>query len=436
MLPFLVAIHTHVPGYECENNCCHPKYNIANVDSPDDAISQAQYLVNDGGLELDIADFKHAIDAGPGQLVYVDAVFRDEIDRKEYDLYIGCGGCAPGDEVFETSLVPFEGYGSGHLEPFTQHHYRSFFVDSWRTFNTTALATCTSKHWSIRLKRSSESTAEIYWSAVVGRREWFSFIDLLEYPLFVLRNHGASWNEMEWTFPTFVVLSFALITLLILYSYGGLYMCCATRVYRVNSDLQPAPYFYKRDFVFMIRSYMYFVASVAIVADIFESLYHCIHALGKVNASPNEVFAYLGLVLFIGKIVPLLILAWIWDSMRRWDKTDWLGTWCLCGPCYGKDSRRFRCCTCCPCFNDPLYAHVGWAPLEIATGLSFFFLFGLGFYAAPAAITIAGIARLSDFQYVQRGSTIVVDGFPVSEQDDGEEKRVALPLLALGSDRP
>ena len=53
MLALLLLSPSHVPGYGCDENCCHPKYDIANVDSPEDAISQAYYLKNDGGLELD-----------------------------------------------------------------------------------------------------------------------------------------------------------------------------------------------------------------------------------------------------------------------------------------------------------------------------------------------------------------------------------------------
>ena len=53
MLGLLLLAPSHVPGFGCEGNCCHPKYDVANVDSPDDAISQAFYLKNDGGLELE-----------------------------------------------------------------------------------------------------------------------------------------------------------------------------------------------------------------------------------------------------------------------------------------------------------------------------------------------------------------------------------------------
>ena len=125
-----------------------------------------------------------------------------------------------------------------------------------------------------------------------------------------------------------------------------------------------------------------------------ESFYHVLYAMGKVNADVWEVLAYLILVLFWGKLVPLLILAWIWDSMRRWSVLDWIGT-CKCCAWH-----RYLCCFCCPCFNDPVYAHALWAPLEVLTGLSFFFLFGLGVYVAPTAITIAGIVRLSELKYV------------------------------------
>tara|TARA_B110001452_G_scaffold254198_1_gene245548 strand:+ start:18720 stop:20165 length:1446 start_codon:yes stop_codon:yes gene_type:complete len=392
MLGLLLLAPSHVPGFGCEGNCCHPKYDVANVDSPDDAISQAFYLKNDGGLELERADFLRDMEAGPGQLVYVDAVFRDEVDRDQYDLYIGCGGCAPGDNFSLSSPLPFEGYGRGRLEPFTQHAYRSFFVGDWRTFNTSVLADCASEHWSIRLRRRDDATVDIFWSAVVGRREWFSVIDLLEYPLYVLRNHGSAWNEQASSFPLLAVLSFAIVFLVLLYSYGGLYMCQGTTTMyaQQNSDRQPYFVLQQRDVVFMIRSVMYFVAAVAIAADVLESLYHVLYALGQVDAAAQQVWTYLLLVLLFGKLVPLLLLAWIWDSMRRWTVFEWLGCGGCCDGCY----------VWCLRIDHPVFAHVGWAPLEVLTGLSFFFLFGLGFYVAPTAITVAGIVRLSEFQYL------------------------------------
>ena len=433
MLPLLLLGPSHVPGYGCEGNCCHPKYDIANVDSPEDAISQAYYLKNDGGLELDRADFLKDIEAGPGQLVYVDAVFRDEIDRDQYDLYIGCGGCAPGDNFSLSSPLPFEGYGRGRLEPFTQHAYRSFFADDWRTFNTSVLAGCASAHWSIRLKRKDNATVDIFWSAVVGRREWFSVMDLLEYPLYVLRNHGSAWNERAWSFPLIAALSFAIVFLVILYSYGGLYMCQGTTTMyaQKNSDLQPYFDRQQRDAVFKIRSVMYFVAAVAIVADILESFYHVHHALGQVNAEAWEVWAYLLLVLVLGKLVPLLLLAWIWDSMRRWTVFEWLGYGGCCNGCY----------VWCLRMDHPVFAHVAWAPLEVLTGLSFLFLFGLGFYVAPAAITVAGVVRLSEFQYLidaktyfqirsiqkaRRASRGVPVGLPIQPLEPGPRYEAAL----------
>ena len=50
----------------------------------------------------------------------------------------------------------------------------------------------------------------------------------------------------------------------------------------------------------------------------------------------------------------------------------------------------------------PVYAHVNWAWLEILTGISFLFLFGLGFYITPVFIIVAGLVRLGDYRYVTK----------------------------------
>lgn len=387
----------HVPLYDCDHNCCHAKYDVSDVDDPDDAVSQAFYMHDGGGVEFDVADFNAV--PNEGQLVYVDAVFKKEYPPDAFGLYIGCGGCAPGDAVVGAALKDYEGYGRNKLEPFTQHNYRSYFMDDWRTFNTSALATCNSKHWSIRLVRNASSTSmdpdeKIFWSAVVGRREWFDLVDLFLYPMYVLRNHNEGWNELYsiWWVAIGCVVG-ALALLLSTAYYHSLDFFTHSLQYRAldepNERWRWVVLWTPRDWRFAVRSVCYALAVLFLAIDFFEVLINGIYAVGVAQASAGEVCALLFLVLLLGKIGPLLVIAWIWDSMRRhaWESWAQMPCWCRCW--------------CRPVWH-PVYAHVNWAWLEIATGLSFFLLFGLGFWVTPLALVVAGLVRLGDYGYLER----------------------------------
>lgn len=369
----------HVPGYECEDNCCHVKHSIANVDHPEDAISQAQYLRDDGGIEFDIANFN----VSDGQKVHVDAVFKKEYPRDAFDLVIGCGGCHPLLDNFTLAPAqPFEGYGPGRVEPFTQHPYVSFFNHEWPLFDTSVLADCASPHWSIRLRKRDNESETIYWSAVVGRAESFTLEELFLFPIYVLRNHGESWNLMGGS----ILWSFALAF-------------CGTWVMQ---DLVPFWTVHARDGVFTTRSILYFVAVVAISADILEIFWHFLWSVGHVAPSANEVSLFVGLVLLVGKGFPLLIVVWTWDAMRRHPPHHWM-------------QPTARGIPFCERWTHPIYAHVAWAWIEIVSGLSFFLFFGVGFFVAPGAYALAGIVRLGDYRY-----TFLRDGAWASVPDAKE----------------
>jgi len=389
-------VSAHVPQYDCKNNCCHAKYDIADVDDPEDAVSQAFYFTDEGGVEFDVEDFN--TNPGEGQLVYVDAGFRDEYPRDAYELYIGCGGCAPGDGVYDDARKEYEGYGRGKFEPFTQHDYHSYFVDDWRTFNTSALADCQSKHWTIRLVRNASATTlprsdKLFWTAVVGKREWFDPVDLLLYPMYVWRNHQHGWNEL-YTF--WWVLGLCILgAVLLLFStdhHYKLHFFTKGISYKYDKAVpEEAHLLYveeaPRDWRFAARSVCYALAMLMIVVDLFETLLHGMHSVFQVQPSAESVLMFVFLVLLFGKVFPLLLLSWIWDSMRRNPPSLW--------------AKRDCCCRwwCRPVWH-PVYAHVNWAFLEILTGLSFFFLFGLGFYVTPLLITVAGLFRLGDYHYI------------------------------------
>ena len=391
----------HVPQYDCKHNCCHAKYDVADVDDPDDAISQAFYFTDEGGVEFDVADFN--TNPGEGQLVYVDAVFRDEVPRDAYELYIGCGGCAPKDEVYEDALKTYEGYGRGKFEPFTQHVYRSYFMDEWRTLNTSALADCLSKHWTIRLVRNASATSlprsdKLFWSAVVGRREWFDAVDLLQYPMYVWRNHNDGWSELYsfwWILGLCIVFAVLLLFSTDYYNKLDFFRVGIQYQYEKNAERSDIPIpviVYPRDTTFLVRSVCYALAMLMLVVDFFETLVNGLYSVGQVQPSGESLVWFWLLVMLFGKVMPLLVLSWIWDSMRRHAPEGAMG-WA-----------RMRCCCkhwCMPAWH-PIYAHVNWAWLEILTGIAFLFLFGLGFYITPVFIIVAGLVRLGDYRYATK----------------------------------
>ena len=71
--------------------------------------------------------------------------------------------------------------------------------------STTAalLAGCTENHFSIQIRdyhnRTEAGHETLVWGAVIGIGETFTPVELISFPLYVLRNHGSTWNDLEWT---------------------------------------------------------------------------------------------------------------------------------------------------------------------------------------------------------------------------------------------
>ena len=76
------------------------------------------------------------------------------------------------------------------------------------------------------------------------------------------------------------------------------------------------------------------------------------------------------------------------------------------------------------------FASSPWlAPLEIATGFSFFFLFGAGFFLAPSAIMLAGCLRFTELRhskYVQ----FVTTGYKREEKKPVIDPRADVGVVA------
>ena len=182
MLSLLLSVVSHVPTYSgCNMNCCTPPKHHS--------ISQVIYLKGSGGLEIHVDSLTSPFDIAGGEIIDFDAVFRDEIDQSTYSLYVGCGGCVPGDPI----VIPeaqLSGYEVADLEPFTQTIYRSVYEKGpQRAFNASLLHpdVCPEKHFTVRLvDHGNRSDGKpIVWGAVVGLGEQFTFLEIVEFPTYV-----------------------------------------------------------------------------------------------------------------------------------------------------------------------------------------------------------------------------------------------------------
>ena len=201
---WLVArIAAHVPTYsgaKGNSSCYTPPHHHDT--------SQVIYVRGSGGLEIHCSAESCPFDYANGEILDVDAVFRDEVDQSTYALYIGCIGCMPDDPI-NIAPVPLSGYEPGELEPFTQTSYRSVYNKTERKYDSTLLdpSTCADGHFGIRLVQFPNASKDIVWGAVIGLGETFTLEELLSFPIFVLNNHGQTWNELPWTYYVILALT-------------------------------------------------------------------------------------------------------------------------------------------------------------------------------------------------------------------------------------
>jgi len=206
---FLVA---HVPLSSSQDNCFHLAH--------DHSISQVAHLRGSGGLELD----KTSLDVAGGEALKVDAMFKHRYDPSTYALYIGCGGCGPFDPLLGSPVArsAAKPYGDALIEPFTQTPMRSGLpAKHLREFDTIKLASCESKHFTIRVRdyhnRTDANQGDLLWAAVIASpKESFTMAEWVSFPVFILENH-ASWNEAGWTVYVLMLLSWLVVS----YAFGS-----------------------------------------------------------------------------------------------------------------------------------------------------------------------------------------------------------------------
>lgn len=347
MIPhvLLLCAHAHVPTYGgCVENCCTPPHHHTT--------SQVIYLQGSGGLEIHLESETSPFNTLDSEIIDVDVVFRDPIDPSTYSLYIGCGGCVASEDLIVIPPVHVSEYEPAELEPFTQMLYHSIFPKDERKYNTSGLRldACPEKHFTIRLRDHGNRTDDtpIVWGPVIGLGESFTFVELLSFPLFILWNHGEVWNGYGWTWWLWLFVGAPLI----INAVRELLRCRGVRV------LDPWPWTHRLN----LREPFYELALVGFTAAAFEELTHLVYA--QVGAPMGYGFwvGLFGVILF-AQGVPIVFVCVVWTGLRN-------PTWCIANP--------------------------WWAPLEIVTGFSLFFLLGAGFFLGPSAIVLAGGIRLGE----------------------------------------
>lgn len=352
MLSFILLSLSHVPTYEtCRENCCIPPRKHTT--------SQVIYLRGPGGLEIHIEDEKKPLDIINDETIDLDVIFKDKIDPETYDVYIGCGGCiASEDPLIPESLLKQKQYDDGELEPFTQTSYYSILTEETRKFNSSILYSDFCRkfhpdiHFTIRLVDNLQNrSSPIIWAPVIGLSEKFTPLELLEFPIYILNNHGETWNGMGYTFWIWLFLGAPIILIIIreIIRYAGV------------DVLNVYPWRNKK---IDIREPFYEIALIGFIAAACEEITHLIYAQSRVPIS-FAFFIGLFIVIFLAQGLGLIFTLIVWRALHH-RKDNWCG------------------------------ASPYWAPFEIFTGVGFLFIFGSGFFVGPTCIMIAGIIRLRE----------------------------------------
>jgi hypothetical protein len=332
-----IFVFAHVPTYStCLDDCCtvHEDFDVSRV----------FYFKNSGGYEIHTRDLQEE-----NQILNFDIVLRDAVNQSTYDVYVGCGGCMAEDPIL-TSPYDLRGYQTTEIEPFTQTAYRSVFPRASRAFNTSSLAGC--KHFTVRLVYHGEGV--LIWGAVIGLRESFTFLELLTFPIYILRNHGGTWNELPYTYWLWLFVGAPLVLCVGRSIYTNCLYIPSIRDADANS----------------VREVLYEIAFIGFIAAAAEMLTHLIYV--QVGNPVGWGFWVGLLVIILPAALGETFLYITWYAMRK--------------PA-----------TCGGCSTSPACAIV-----EILTGFVFLLLFGAGIYVGPAAIMLAGVIRFYE-AYVGKG---------------------------------
>ena len=381
---FAVFVSGHVPQYDgCDHNCCHPPH--------DPTTSQVAYLKNSGGVEYDLHELK-------GEPLDFNIVFKKDYDPSTFSIYAGCGGCASSmpfnwDPPLSQPLGLANNYPPAEFEPFTQHAYYELLpeCEACRQVLPSQLVNCSSHHVSVRLIVHDNATEDIVWGAVVGCEglecERFTALELLSFPIYVIRNHGPTWNDAAWTLPVIAILVPILMAIVCWIWWEGwlvVYVPIAPSHPRMLARAFPGTPWAELKAVCWVQSprlFLYALATWAIIVDLFETFVHFGIAT---QTAPAGSTGYAIFWFWYGiKWVLFFCVALPWMWAREVPESMWRNYhWKLV--CAWDDGLGIF---------SPFWAHGFWSIAEILLGLASFFI-GAGFYVYPTCITIAGLVRL------------------------------------------
>ena len=390
-MSFVVAIWavSHVPTYGGgSDNCFKPPHHHTT--------SQAIYLKGSGGLEIHFSSQTEPFDQLGGEEIDFDAVFARKYDQTTFDIFVGCGGCVASLDPIVIPRMQLNGYEHGELEPFTGTAYFSVFPKSQRKFNASELLHCDQGHFGIRLVDYHNRTngEPLVWTAVVGLGERFTFLELLEFPIYILRNHGDTWNNLGWT----VWINFIFVAPLTLWLVRVLLKRLGVPVLELAVDWTIIDGRPRLTASVALREVWYELALLGFVGTMWEELVHLVYAQSFVPVGPMLFVGIIGVIIIPnGWGITQVLLAWA--SMKT-SKAPLCGEGCM------------RCSKA-----------SWWAPVEIASGFSMLFIFGAGFYLGPAAVMLASMTRLFELQGVRRSPQ------PTEQEKDGIEVPM---LLSMG----
>lgn len=395
---FPPAVTGHVPGYrtECTNGCCTPKHVHTT--------SQVYYLKTEkydrGGLEVHIHNEHIPFDQSGGELINVDAVFRDAIDPSTVRLTIGCGGCARGDVFFSESPWPLK-LQPPEFEPFTQTALRSGWEgelgDASKQFSSSRLANC--DHFTIRLDVFANASGPVVWGAVIGKDEKFTPAERASFAFYQIANRGSEWTDAGFTLVLNLVLAIALIAttkLVAFYAYGG------DTVARASVLDSSGVVRYACNF----REVCYDAATHAYTLSLLELLTHytfCI-SIENLRMSTFSIWVF-PVIVGVCNVLPLALILTIWSFMYVEDK---------------------RACL--------VRADV-WAPIELLLALLFLYSLGSGLFFGPLFWGIGALGRLRETEWAGRWMRTPVDLSPAAAahlEEDGQkgcEERKTLVLV-------
>jgi len=390
----VVVVSGHVPQYDCEHGCCHAKHHHET--------SQVSYQKNSGGVEMDIDDL--VID-GEGEIIDFDFVFKKEYPMSTYSLFVGCGGCASRlpdhyDPVLTLPLAMPENYQDPKLESFTQTAYYPIFPEGdARKFNTTVLQNCSSRHFSLRLVKYDNATDDIVWGAVLGcpefRCERFTALELMSFPIYVIRNHGPTWNDAMWTLAFYAVLMAVILWLSLWWCWGGwlaFHVPHGPSFPRQIATMQDGSAAHWANLKCISwepsgRCVLYCVATWAILVDLFESMHHYTFYAGREaagDAMGHRIFAVLVAMKFFFFLAAML--PWMWAREVPESKWRTFRLYCRCDDWYDGFG-----------FLSPFWAHPGWSVIDLCIALLAFMGYGSGYYVYPLAIALAALLRMRNW---------------------------------------